>query len=288
MTTAPRVSVIMLTYNRPQYIGRALESILDQDFEEWEALVVHDGPNQQIAEVMEVWRKRDPRIRYVRRERGGNIANATNFGIAQARGEYIAILDDDDYWPAADKLSQQVRFLDENPDYAGCGGGMITVDESGRETTRCYKALSDTDIRRLALVANPMAHSTGMYRRSLIAGCGGYDESLDGFQDWDVWLKLGKLGKLRNFPEYWQAYQIWPGGGSFHQSKANTRSAIRIVLRHRRSYPRFILALILTLLYHGYAHLPQTVRQASFGFLSRLKKTVFAPKVQPEAAKPTC
>ena len=276
--STPRVSIVMLTYNRPQYIDRAIESIIAQDCVDWQLVVVHDGPNEQVAAVMERWRERDSRIHYFRRPKGGNIANATNFGLKQATGEYVAILDDDDYWPAPDKLTRQIRFLDENPEYTGCGGGVIAIDESGQETTRYYKALEDRQIRRLALIANPMAHSTGMFRRTLLLECGGYDETLDGFQDWDVWLKLGLKGKLCNFPEYWQVYQMWHGGGSFHQQKANTRSAIRIVMRYRKQYPGFAAAFVVSTLAHGYAHFPQIVRRSSFAALSRLKKTLFAPR----------
>lgn len=268
----------MLTYSRPQYIGRAIESIIAQDFEHWELLVIHDGPNEQIAAVMTDWQKRDARIRYLRRGKGGNIANATNFGLKHARGEYIAILDDDDYWLAENKLSTQVKFLDDHPAYAGSGAGLVAIGENGKETGRFFKALEDEDIRRVALVANPMVHSTGMFRRELIERCGCYDETLEGFQDWDVWLKLGRLGKLRNFPEHWLAYQIWPGGGSFHQQKANTRSALRIVMRHRQHYPGFAGAFLLTLLAYVYAHFPTRIRRWSFDFLSRLKKGAFAPR----------
>jgi glycosyltransferase involved in cell wall biosynthesis len=274
----PRVSVIMLTYNRPQHISRAIESVVSQRFQDWRLIVVHDGPNEQISAVLSEWQKRESRVLYFRRAKGGNIANATNFGIQQAEGDYVAILDDDDFWPAEDKLSRQVKFLDEHPEYAGCGGGLIAIDERGQATGRCYKAFDDKEIRRIALMANPMAHSTGMYRRALIEKIGGYDESLAGFQDWDVWLKLGKLGKLCNFPEYWLMYQMWPGSGSFSQQKANSRCALRIVARHRRDYPRFATALTMATAYHLYAHLPENLRGASFDFLSRLKKTVFSPK----------
>jgi glycosyltransferase involved in cell wall biosynthesis len=273
-----KVSIIMLTYNRPQYIDRAIESVLAQDFQDWSLLVVHDGANNRIAALMESWQRRDSRIQYLPRPKGGNIANATNYGLARAQGEYIAILDDDDYWPATNKLSRQVEFLDQNPDYAGCGGGFITIDEHGRETARYFKVLADEQIRRLALVANPMVHSTGMFRRSLIEECGYYDETLAGFQDWDVWLKLGQRGKLCNFPEYWLVYQMWAGGGSFSRQKANTRSALQIVMRHRREYPGYPAAISMASLYYLYACLPHVVKRVSFDLLSRLKKTAFASK----------
>jgi len=266
----------MLTYNRPQLISRAIQSVLDQTFQQWELLVVHDGPNERTAELMQVWRQRDGRIRYLRREKVGNIAEATNFGLSQARGDYIAILDDDDCWTAPDKLEKQVRFLDERPEYVGCGGGVIVVDRNGNETLRYLKPPEDEQIKRRALFANPMAHSTTVYRRAAIEAQGLYDVTLAGFQDWDVWLKLGQAGKLYNFPEFFVYYTLWEAGGSFRQQRNNTRSALRIVWRHRGAYGGFWLALPLTLLYYAYAHLPSIVHKFSFAFLSRLKKAAFS------------
>ena len=274
----PRVSVIMLTYNRPQLIGRAMESVVAQDFRDWELLVVQDGANEFTLRTMEEWTRRDARIRYLQRTRGGNIADATNYGLERATGEYAAILDDDDYWACTDKLSRQVRFLDEHPEYVACGGGVIVVDEEGREQMRYRKAENDADIRRGALVSNPLAHGTGMYRLRDIRAIGGYDVLLEGFQDWDVWLKLGQRGKLYNLPNYLLCYRVWQGSGSFHASKGNTRSAIRIVKRHRNAYGRFGLALALAYLYHGYNHLPEGVRKATYAFLQRRKKSMFAAR----------
>lgn len=266
----------MLTFNRPQLLDRAIESVRSQDLESWELIVVHDGPNQEIRRILENWVSRDSRVRYFHREQPGNIAEATNFGIARARGEFIAILDDDDRWACPDKLSRQVAFLRRNPSYAGCGGGVIVVDEWGRESMRYQKPEFDAAIRRHALIANPAAHSTMMYRKTALDACGGYDESLPGFQDWDLWLRMLQIGKLYNFPDYFLEYTIWEGGGSFFQRRKNTRSALRIVWRHRRTYPRFLPALLLALSYHAYAHLPNVLTRSTFPMLSRLKKALFS------------
>jgi glycosyltransferase involved in cell wall biosynthesis len=275
---SPKVSILMLTYNRPQFIGPAIESILTQQLGEWELLVVHDGPNEEIPVVMADWERRDRRIRYFRRTVPGNIADASNFGLAQARGDYIAVLDDDDRWASPLKLTRQTEFLDRNPEYVGCGGGIIVIDTEEREQMRYLKPERDEDIKRRALLANPIAHSSAMYRRAAALDCGGYDATLAGFQDWDFWLKLGSKGRLYNFPEYLAYYRIWQGSGSFHQIKSNTRSAMRITRRHRASYPGFAVAYGMTLMYHAYAHLPANVQGVSYSFLSRLKKAVFAQR----------
>ena len=268
----------MLTFNRPQFIGRAIQSVAAQTFQGWELLVVQDGDNEQIAEQMGQWMEREPRIRYFHRLEPGNIANACNFALARALGDYIAILDDDDYWATPDKLVKQISFLDQHPEYVGCGGGVIVIDERGSPTMSYLKQQQDDDIKRNALYANPMAHSTTMFRKASANAVHGYEESLEGFQDWDLWLKLGKVGKLYNFPEPFLYYTIWSGGGSFLQTKANTRSAIRVVKRHWGQYPGSWLALGMAYLYHWYAHLPVGIKRSTFSMLSRMKKRIFSDR----------
>lgn len=266
----------MLTFNRPNFIGVAIESIIAQRIPDWELHVVHDGPNEEIPAIMQEWVKRDSRIQYHRRLQPGNIAEATNFGLARARGEYIAVLDDDDYWSTPEKLTKQIAFLDTNTDHACCGGGVIVIDPTGREQMRYLKPEHDAAIKHRVLMVNPIAHSTTLYRRDAAVAVGGYDEGLAGFQDWDLWLKMGKIGKLYNFPEYFLNYRVWTGSGSFSQSRRNTQSALTITRRYRHDYAAFYLAYPMALMYHGYAHMPLAFQRASYSALSRLKKSVFA------------
>jgi glycosyltransferase involved in cell wall biosynthesis len=273
---SPRISIIMLTFNRPQYIGRAIESIGRQTVDDWELIVVHDGPNQEIEDILRRWEEREPRLRYFRRKDWGNIAEATNFGIRQARGSYIAILDDDDFWRIPDKLERQIRFLEENQDYVACGGGAVCIDQMDRETLSYLKPESDVQIKSVALLANPMIHSTTLYRAAAAHAAGLYDESLAGFQDWDFFLKLGRHGKLYNFPEHFLAYRIWTGGRSFESPTPNTAAALRIVRRHGSAYRGYSWALSMAWAAHAYAHLPAGFRSATFATLSRMKKAAFA------------
>jgi hypothetical protein len=120
-----------------------------------------------------------------------------------------------------------------------------------------------------------------MYRRDDALAAGGYDETMAGFQDWDLWLKLGLRGRLANFPEYLLYYQIWPGSGSLLQSRQNVASARTIVRRYRRRYRHFPLAYTMAMLYSAYAQLPLPARRASYAFLSRMKKATFAANASP-------
>jgi hypothetical protein len=176
----------------------------------------------------------------------------------------------------ADKLERQIRFLEENPGYVACGGGAVCIDEEARELMSYLKPKEDPQIKARALLANPMVHSTVLYRRDAAEKIGNYDESLAGFQDWDFFLRLGQIGKLYNFPEHFLAYQIWPGNGSFEAQKRNTASTLRIVRRHGGTYRNYPAALAMAWSYYIYARLPKAVHRLSYSRLTRMKKAIFS------------
>ena len=272
----PKVTVLMLTYDRPQKIGRAIASLCAQSFQNWELIIVEDGRNSETQELVSEWLAREPRIRYFVRETVGSIAEASNFGLERALGEYIAILDDDDYWSDAEKLARQVEFLDRNPEHVACGTGYQVIDQDGRQRGSFLKPEHDGAIRTRALIANPILNSTSMFRRLIGGSPVGYDILIRQFADWDFWLTMGTRGKLYNFPTTTTQYTLWAGGSSFTAQRKNALAAIRIVRKHRREYRGFGVALALAYLYFGYACLPPFVRRYSYVTLSSLKKSLAA------------
>lgn len=273
---SPRVSILLVTYNRPQFVGGAIESAQKQSFKDWELIIVDDTENNSVQNEVTKYTAAESRIYYFHRPQKGTIANASNFGLTQSKGEYIAILDDDDWWSDPQKLEKQVKFLDGHPDYVGCGGGFIIMNEKGEETGRVLKPETDEAIRRVALYANPMANATTMFRRSVAQAIGDYDESFKQFADLDFWLSMGTKGKLYNFPEYFLAYRMWASGASFKHQKENADSGRAIVLKHKGEYPGFWKAITLANLYVIYSRFPAFVRRAMNSFLSRLKKSLFS------------
>ena len=237
-------------------------------------MIVQDGDNPKTAELLKEWLAKDRRIRYIPRGVVGSIADASNAGLDMARGEYIAILDDDDAWSLPEKLALQVDFLDCHADYVACGGGYVLIDQNGRRHGAFLKPEQDGAIRSRALLANPIANSTAIFRRVIGGRPALYDTSLRGYADWDFWLMLGTLGKLYNLPRCVTNYALWEGGGSFRQQKVNARAAIRILLKHRRSYSSFPLAFLLSCLHYCYACLPVPLRRVSYHSLSALKKAL--------------
>lgn len=274
----PRVSVIMATCGRPQFIGEAVKSILLQDYKSWELLVVDESDSAETEEAVAACAAEDPRILYMRKPHKSRIAGALNFGLQKARGEYIAILDDDDAWVNPNKLRLQVEFLDSHPDHVACGGGYIVVNREGQEKGRYLKAEQHDAIRKEALCANPMAHSTVLFRKSAASAVGSYDETLPQFADWDFWLKMGLRGKLYNFPEYFLKYRMWEGGASFQKQKEAAVSARRIVKHYKGKYPHYIKAVLSSRIYGLYVFLPTSVKNIANPVLSRLKKFLFSSR----------
>jgi glycosyltransferase involved in cell wall biosynthesis len=269
----PRVSILLITYNRPRFIAQSIESALMQTYKDWEVIIVDDSENDETEKAVKPFVMKDKRIQYFHRPQRGSIANASNFGLAKAHGEYVAILDDDDWWLDDKKLEKQVRFLDERRDYVGVGGGFILMNEEGKVTGKVLKPETDGAIRRVALFANPMVNSTGVFRR---AAGGLYDESLRQFADFDIWLRLGTKGKLYNFPEYFLAYRMWAAASSFINQKQNADAGYRIVARYKNDYPSYAKAFVMANGYRLYARFPLFVRKRMNGFLSRLKKYLFS------------
>jgi len=109
----PLVSIVIPTYNYANYLKRALQSILDQKYENWEAIVIDNHSTDDTSEVIN--RYKDPRIKYLKISNYGVIAKSRNAGILAAKGQWIAFLDSDDWW-AADKLRTCSEYFNNRVD----------------------------------------------------------------------------------------------------------------------------------------------------------------------------
>src|SRR6202451_2783321 len=144
----PAVTVLIDTFNHERFIEEAIVSVLEQDFPatEMEILVVDDGSTDRTPELV---RKFAPRVRYARKENGGQ-ASAFNFGIPMAQGEIIAFLDGDDWW-AKPKVSKVVQTLSSRPDVGVVGHGIYEVDsDTGRTSATLPEESGDIDLHTVA------------------------------------------------------------------------------------------------------------------------------------------
>lgn len=188
---SPTVSVIIPTCNRASLLPVAIRSALGQTFRDLEVIVVDDDSEDRTSEVLAGIS--DPRLHYLRQEarRGG--AAARNAGIARARGEYIAFLDDDDEW-FPEKLDLQIDLFRQSPMQVGVVyGSYVTVDrESGRVTGRKIAERSG-DLSRDLLVRNVIGGTSSVVvRRACFEKAGLFDERLPSFQDYDLWIRISR------------------------------------------------------------------------------------------------
>ncbi len=270
----PKVSVLLATFNRGQLINRAIESVREQNFKDWELVVADDGSTDETPQIVEAWQKKEPRIVYVRNAVNQGISKNYNSGFREMKGEYIAMIDDDDPWIGRNKLQKQMDFLDKNPDYVGCGGGVIVVDSQGKELYRYLKPETDEAIRSRMLFSNPMANSTTLFRRSAAEKVGWYDEMSRYAGDRDFWLKMGKIGKLYNFPEYFSYYTMHGVNTSIAKLRPHLKASLTYMRRYRRNYPGYWLALPFNYVQYWYSFLPSFTRRPIHRLLARLKRRV--------------
>ncbi|MCL6557363.1 MAG: glycosyltransferase [Firmicutes bacterium] len=195
----PTVSVIIPTYNRAHLIGRAIRSVLEQTYQDFEIIVVDDGSSDNTEEVVKSFN--DPRIRYIRHEQNRGGSAARNTGIRAARGEYIAFLDSDDEW-LPEKLERQVQTLINLDEATGLiYTGLRFVGHNGaiiREQQPRFKGYLLENLLRRNVIGTT---SSVMVRRSCIQRVGLFDEVLPSRQDLDLWVRIAKEFKIDCVPE---------------------------------------------------------------------------------------
>ncbi len=237
--TAPRVSVHMPVHNSERYLDEAVASIRAQTFEDWELIVINDGSTDGSLAVLERHADTDPRVRLVSRENRG-IGVTRNECLSLARGEFFAAMDSDDI-SHPERLARQVEYLDNHPDCVAVGTRVRLIDPDGAEIRDWSEYVTHEEIDRAHLAGHggAMTHPASMFRRQMLVDLGGYRSELDPAEDFDLFLRLGEVGKLRNLPEVQFSYRQHPQSAG-HARRECQRAGIRRALgeaHERRGLP---------------------------------------------------
>ena len=180
----PTVSVIIPTYNRAWAIREALDSILAQDYHDFEIVVVDDGSTDNTQQILESYQT----VCVVRQDHLG-VSAARNAGIVRAAGGFIAFLDSDDLWLPG-KLSAQVGFFHSNPDALICQTEEIWIKNGVRiNAKKRHKKYSGMIFER-CLELCIVSPSAVMMKRCLFDEIGAFDETLPVCEDYDLWLRV--------------------------------------------------------------------------------------------------
>jgi glycosyltransferase involved in cell wall biosynthesis len=187
----PKVSVVIPTHNRAEFLPRAIDSVLKQSFQDFELVVVDDASTDATAQVRDKFH--DIRIHWLRHDRPRGGAAARNTGIIHSRGEYVAFLDDDDEW-YPDKLARQMEvMLGSEPQVGAVYTGYVIVDSTRGVVRGRMVPTRRGNLHNKLLESNPIGGTSSvLLKRSSLEKVGLFDESLPSFQDYDLWIRISR------------------------------------------------------------------------------------------------
>ncbi len=195
----PLVSVVIPTHNRAPLVIRAIASVLGQTFADLECIVVDDGSTDNTGEV--VRGIADGRLLYLKNEVAAGAPASRNRGLRQAQGRYIALLDDDDEW-LPEKLEKQLRLFDSAPERVGLvHSGFYHVSAASNAIVLTYEPVHRGAVYAELLKGCILGSPTPLIKRECFKQAGGFDESLPGCQDWDMWLRIARICEFDFIPE---------------------------------------------------------------------------------------
>ena len=184
------VSIIVPCYQQAQYLKSSLKSVLEQNYNYWECLIVNDGSPDDTEQVASKWLLKDQRFKYIYQDNKG-LSGARNTGIEKSLGTYILPLDADDVLHP-DFLKEAIDIFERQPalKIVSCYTGFFQDDIEN--TILIHKPIGTT-VKNLLYVNQLVA--TSLYRKASWEEVGGYDQSMkNGFEDWDFWISIMKTG----------------------------------------------------------------------------------------------
>lgn len=187
----PKVSVVIPTYNRAHLLPKAIQSVLNQTYQDLEIVLVDDGSTDNTEEVIKDFK--DERIRYIRHNQNKGASAARNTGIRESRGKYIAFQDSDDEW-FLDKLKQQIEaFADTSPEVGIVYSGFYRIEADKKiYLPNDHLPQKEGNIHNELLEGNFVGTPTVLVKKECFENKKYFDENLPALEDWELWIELSK------------------------------------------------------------------------------------------------
>jgi glycosyltransferase involved in cell wall biosynthesis len=215
----PKLSVLMPNYNASEFIQEALESVLNQTFQDLEIILVDDCSTDNSLEIVRALNS--PKIKIYSTKVNGGIVAALNEGLKHINSEYIVRMDSDDI-STSDRFETLVRFMDNNPDIGVCGSYMETF---GKHNWVWRYKLTDEDIRPCLLYKSLIPHPASIFRSSILKHIS-YSSKYPHIEDRELWWQLFDKTKFANIPKVLYKYRI--GIHNVTQVNKGTQAARRL------------------------------------------------------------
>ena len=202
------VSIITPTYNSSTYIAETIDSVLLQNYTNWEMLIVDDASVDDTCAIVEEYVTKDARIKLIKRSKNEGAGKARNIAIENATGTYIAFLDADDLWKP-NKLKIQVSFMIKQK-VSMCFSSYDLINENGDSLYKTINALPELDYEKL-LKSNYVGNLTGIYNAKSLGKI--YMPEIRKRQDWGLWLKVIKKSQIaKSVPDSLALYRVHKDG----------------------------------------------------------------------------
>lgn len=207
MQDNPLASVVIPVHNGERYIKEALESCLNQTYDNFEILIVDDKSEDGTLGILKEFESRDRRVKVFAVEKQDGLGNVINIGIRASKGKYIVRMDADDVM-CSDRIEKQVKYLEENPECVAIGGQIDIIDENSNITGHREYPLTDKELRKNLFLFQPFAHPAVTLRRSTLEEMGLYPENMWKVEDVKLFLILSTKGKFANVPDTVLRYRM--------------------------------------------------------------------------------
>ncbi|NCS98925.1 glycosyltransferase family 2 protein [Candidatus Parcubacteria bacterium] len=237
----PLVSVNICTHNRAELIVKAIESVLEQDYLNLEIVIADNGDDyteskiNKIIEDNPAWQEK---IQYYKNDTQG-ISENRNFSLQKSNGRYIAVLDSDDYWISPQKISRQIDFLEQNPEYALIGTNAIIVNSEDQKIGEIKNLENNDKITKKFLMKNHFVHSSVVFKKE---GFPKYNEEIFIWEDYDAFLKIARTERVANLPEPMTAYKKHSGNISKYKKIRGVLTLEKIIKENKEYYPNYFKA----------------------------------------------
>lgn len=207
----PKVSIVIPSYNRGEFIEATLKSIQNQSFKDFEVIFVDDGSTDNTAQLVKVFCDNDSRFKYFRQENSER-AVARSYGLSLASADLLCLVDSDDLW-YSNKLEKQITIMDADSEIMLCYASVNRIDMKGapvKSSPRQHQGFSGYIFFDL-LMRNFIPSVTPMFRKSVFKEVGAQVTEFIPYEDWDFWLRFSRLGKFHHIQEPLGEYRLHPG-----------------------------------------------------------------------------
>lgn len=231
-----KCSVLLPVYNGGEPLREAIESILAQDEPDFEFLIIEDCSADGSADIVRSFAEKDARIRSIFHQRNAGLAATLNEGLREARGEFVARIDQDDV-ALPNRLSTQIRFLGTHPQVAVAGSFVYHMGRTPQWDRLVGLPVEHEEIAGTLPKYNCMYHPSVMLRRDAILALGGYRPEFRNSEDYDLWLRVSRVYRLANIPIPLLRYRFSVGGMSLEKKWEQARYTQMAMVSHR--YPEW-------------------------------------------------